>query len=105
LPQIKNANTRSNHYFRYLIGVTVFGSLFGAQAETTEDYFVGEFGSVVGNCGLIVVIETSTITFISVPGPSRLRRAAQFSLLQLVGYDQARGDFLLFIPSYFRANY
>ncbi|HYP49995.1 MAG TPA: hypothetical protein VEQ34_03580, partial [Pyrinomonadaceae bacterium] len=55
--------------FGYLIGVTAFGALFAKKQETTEDYFVGDrsvpWWAIAAS---IVATETSTITFISVPG-------------------------------------
>ena len=55
--------------FGYLIGITVFGIYFSGRQETTEDYFVGDrnvpWWAIAAS---IVATETSTITFISVPG-------------------------------------
>src|SRR5215208_509616 len=55
--------------FGYLIGITAFGILFSGKQETTEDYFVGDRSVPWWAIAMsIVATETSTITFISVPG-------------------------------------
>ena len=92
--------------FGYLIGVTAFGSWFGTKQETTEDYFVGDrsvpWWAIAAS---IVATETSTITFISVPGIA-FAKNGNFQFLQLVfGYMLGRVVIsLLFIPSYFRGE-
>lgn len=92
--------------FGYLIGVTAFGSWFGTKQETTEDYFVGDrsvpWWAIAAS---IVATETSTITFISVPGIA-FAKDGNFQFLQLVfGYMLGRVVIsLLFIPSYFRGE-
>lgn len=92
--------------FGYLIGVTAFGSWFGTKQETTEDYFVGDrsvpWWAIAAS---IVATETSTITFISVPGIA-FAKGGNFQFLQLVfGYMLGRVVIsLLFIPSYFRGE-
>jgi solute:Na+ symporter, SSS family len=92
--------------FGYLIGVTAFGSWFGTKQETTEDYFVGDrnvpWWAIAAS---IVATETSTITFISVPGIA-FAKNGNFQFLQLVfGYMVGRIVIsLLFIPSYFRGE-
>jgi Na+/proline symporter len=52
-----------------LIGIVVFGTWFGRKQKTTKDYFLGDrsvpWWAVAFS---IVATETSTITFISVPG-------------------------------------
>nr|MBP9664840.1 hypothetical protein [Pyrinomonadaceae bacterium] len=53
----------------YLIGITLFGVLFAGKQKTTDEYFVG--GRSVPWWAIamsIVATETSTITFVSVPG-------------------------------------
>ena len=77
--------------FGYLIGVTAFGSWFGTKQKTTEDYFVGDrsvpWWAIAAS---IVATETSTITFISVPGIA-FAKNGNFQFLQLVfGYIRAR---------------
>src|ERR671921_1261965 len=92
--------------FGYLIGITVFGILFSGKQETTEDYFVGDRSVPWWAIAMsIVATETSTITFISVPGVA-FSRGGNFQFLQLVmGYMLGRVVIsLLFIPSYFRGE-
>lgn len=92
--------------FGYLIGVTLFGIWFAPKQETTEDYFVGDrsvpWWAIAAS---IVATETSTITFISVPGIA-FARGGNFQFLQLVfGYMLGRVVIsLLFIPMYFKGE-
>src|SRR5688572_16255031 len=92
--------------FGYLVGITAFGIWFAGKQETTEDYFVGDrsvpWWAIAAS---IVATETSTITFISVPGVA-FSRGGNFQFLQLVmGYMLGRIVIsLLFIPSYFRGE-
>ena len=92
--------------FGYLIGITLFGVWFSSKQETTRDYFLGDrtmpWWSIAAS---IVATETSTITFISVPGIA-FARGGNFQFLQLVfGYMLGRVVIsLLFIPSYFRGE-
>src|ERR671915_962884 len=92
--------------FGYLIGVTLFGVWFSRKQKTTEDYFVGDrsvpWWAIAAS---IVATETSTITFISVPGVA-FAKGGNFQFLQLVlGYMLGRVVIsLLFIPSYFRGE-
>lgn len=92
--------------FGYLIGVTLFGLWFAPKQETTEDYFVGSrsvpWWAIAAS---IVATETSTITFISVPGIA-FARNGNFEFLQIVfGYLCGRVVIsLLFIPMYFRGE-
>jgi solute:Na+ symporter, SSS family len=89
--------------FGYLIGVTLFGIWFAKKQDTTEDYFVGDrnvpWWAIAAS---IVATETSTITFISVPGIA-FARNGNFEFLQIVfGYLCGRVVIsLLFIPLYF----
>src|ERR671928_376556 len=92
--------------FGYLFGVTALGTWFGRKQETTEDYFVGDRSVPWWAIAMsIVATETSTITFISVPGVA-FSRGGNFQFLQLVfGYMLGRVVIsLLFIPSYFRGE-
>ena len=70
--------------FGYLVGITLFGIWFAGKQETTEDYFVGDrsvpWWAIAAS---IVATETSTITFISVPGVA-FARGGNFQFLQLV---------------------
>src|SRR5919107_1877493 len=92
--------------FGYLVGITAFGIWFAGRQETTEDYFVGDrsvpWWAIAAS---IVATETSTITFISVPGVA-FARGGNFQFLQLVfGYMLGRVVIsFLFIPSYFRGE-
>src|SRR5689334_3795229 len=92
--------------FGYLIGIVLFGTWFGRKQKTTSDYFLGDrsvpWWAVAFS---IVATETSTITFISVPGIA-FARAGNFQFLQLVfGYLLGRVVIsILFIPSYFRGE-
>ena len=92
--------------FGYLIGIVLFGAWFGRKQKTTSDYFLGDravpWWAVAFS---IVATETSTITFISVPGIA-FARDGNFQFLQLVfGYLLGRIVIsVLFIPSYFRGE-
>ncbi|HSS21458.1 MAG TPA: sodium:solute symporter [Pyrinomonadaceae bacterium] len=92
--------------FGYLIGITLFGVWFSRKQETTRDYFLGDrtvpWWAIAAS---IVATETSTITFISVPGIA-FARNGNFQFLQLVfGYMLGRIVIsVLFIPSYFRGE-
>ena len=92
--------------FGYLIGVTLFGVWFSGKQETTEDYFVGDrsvpWWAIAAS---IVATETSTITFISVPGIA-FSKGGNFQFLQIVfGYMLGRVVIsLLFIPLYFKGD-
>src|SRR2546426_3714812 len=92
--------------FGYLVGIVLFGSWFARKQQTTTDYFLGDrsvpWWAVAFS---IVATETSTITFISVPGIA-FARGGNFQFLQLVfGYLLGRIVIaILFIPSYFRGE-
>ena len=92
--------------FGYLVGIVLFGAWFARKQKTTSDYFLGDrsvpWWAVAAS---IVATETSTITFISVPGIA-FARGGNFQFLQLVfGYLLGRVVIsLLFIPSYFRGE-
>ena len=92
--------------FGYLIGIVAFGSWFARKQQTTRDYFLGDrlvpWWAVAFS---IVATETSTITFISVPGIA-FARGGNFQFLQLVfGYLLGRIVIaFIFIPSYFRGE-
>src|SRR5918992_1392557 len=92
--------------FGYLLGITLFGVWFSRKQRTTRDYFLGDrtvpWWAIAAS---IVATETSTITFISVPGVA-FSGGGNFQFLQLVmGYMLGRVVIsLLFIPSYFRGE-
>jgi len=88
----------------YLTGIVLFGAWFSRSQRTIQDYFVSAHAlpwwAVMGS---IVATETSTVTFISVPG---FAYGADFTFLQLVaGYMIGRVVVvLLFVPAYFRGE-
>src|SRR5688500_3613980 len=92
--------------FGYLIGITAFGIWYAGKQETTEDYFVGDrnvpWWAIAAS---IVATETSTITFISVPGIA-FARNGNFEFLQVVfGYLCGRVVIsIVFIPLYFKGE-
>jgi len=92
--------------FGYLIGITAFGIWFSGKQETTEDYFVGDRSVPWWAIAMsIVATETSTITFVSVPGVA-FAKNGNFQFLQLVfGYMLGRIVIsLIFIPLYFKGE-
>ena len=92
--------------FGYLIGITAFGILFSGKQETTEDYFVGDRNVPWWAIAMsIVATETSTITFVSVPGIA-FAKSGNFQFLQLVfGYMLGRIVIsVIFIPLYFKGE-
>ena len=92
--------------FGYLIGITAFGIWFSGKQETTEDYFVGDRNVPWWAIAMsIVATETSTITFVSVPGIA-FAKGGNFQFLQLVfGYMLGRVVIsLVFIPMYFKGE-
>jgi len=92
--------------FGYLIGITAFGIWFSGKQETTEDYFVGNRNVPWWAIAMsIVATETSTITFVSVPGVA-FAKGGNFQFLQLVfGYMLGRIVIsLVFIPMYFKGE-
>lgn len=88
----------------YLIGVAVFGIVSGGRQKTVKDYFSGS-RSVPwwAVCFSIVAAETSTLTFISIPG---LAYIANLNFLQVtIGYLIGRIIVAyLFLPSYDKGN-
>ncbi len=92
--------------FGYLIGITAFGIWYAGKQETTEDYFVGDRNVPWWAIAMsIVATETSTITFISVPGIA-FAKGGNFEFLQLVfGYLLGRVVIsIVFIPLYFQGR-
>ncbi|MBV9492615.1 MAG: sodium:solute symporter [Acidobacteria bacterium] len=90
----------------YLAAVVLAGAWFGRRQQTTSRYFLAG-GNVPwwAISASIVATETSTITFISVPGIAYARNG-NFTFLQLVfGYLCGRVVIcLLFMPAYFRGD-
>jgi SSS family transporter len=92
--------------FGYLIGITLFGVLYAGKQESTEDYFVGNRDVPWWAIAMsIVATETSTITFVSVPGIA-FAKNGNFEFLQIVfGYLLGRVVIsMVFIPLYFRGE-
>jgi SSS family transporter len=88
----------------YLVLITVVGILSGGKQKSIKDYFLG--ADVVpwwAVCFAIVAAETSTLTFISIPGLSYL---TNLNFLQLTfGYLLGRVIVaLLFLPAYFQGE-
>jgi len=88
----------------YLIGVTILGSWFGRYQKSTRDYFLGDrnlpWGAV---CFSVVATETSTLTFISIPG---LAYISNLNFLQLTfGYFLGRIIIsFVFLPAYYKGE-
>jgi SSS family transporter len=92
--------------FGYLIGITAFGIWFAGKQKSTEEYFVGDRSVPWWAIAMsIVATETSTITFVSVPGVA-FAKGGNFQFLQLVfGYMLGRVVIsLIFIPLYFKGE-
>lgn len=88
----------------YLIGVALFGILRGGKHQSAKDYFLGKDEIpwwVV--CFSIVAAETSTLTFISIPG---LAYISNLNFLQVTfGYLLGRiAISLWFLPAYFKGE-
>lgn len=88
----------------YLIGVTAFGIIIGGKQKTVNDYFLGS-SSVPwwAVCFSIVAAETSTLTFISIPGLAYL---TNLNFLQVtIGYLIGRIIVAVyFLPQYYRGE-
>src|SRR5256712_13628232 len=96
----------------YLVGITVFGTLFRRSQRTVKDYFLGakNIPWVVISLS-IVATETSTLTLVGVPALAystfaRPEQGGNLTYLQVVfGYIIARIVIsLLFIPAYFQGE-
>ena len=88
----------------YLIGITAFGKIIGGKQKTVKDYFVGnkEVPWWVISFS-IVAAETSTLTFISIPGLAYL---TNLNFLQLTfGYLIGRIIVAqVFLPAYYKGE-
>lgn len=88
----------------YLVGTVLFGAWFSRSQKDVKDYFTSghnvPWWAIMGS---IVATETSTVTFISVPG---FAYNANFTFMQLViGYMIGRIVVtVLFVPMYFRGE-
>jgi SSS family transporter len=88
----------------YLAGVVGFGAYVGGAQRTVQDYFIsGRRLPAWAIMGSIVATETSTVTFISIPG---VAYAGNWTFLQLVvGYLLGRvAVSALLVPAYFRGD-
>ncbi len=88
----------------YLAAVTLLGFLAGGRQKSSSDYFLG--GRDIpwwAACFAIVATETSTLTFISIPGLAYL---TNLNFLQVaLGYLAGRILVsFLFLPAYFRGE-
>jgi solute:Na+ symporter, SSS family len=88
----------------YLCAVALFGYLRGGKQHSAQDYFLGHDRIpwwVV--CFSIVAAETSTLTFISIPGLAYLTNLGflQVTIGYLIGRIVVAG---LFLPAYFRGE-
>ena len=88
----------------YLIGIAIFGMYKGGKQKSSKDYFQGS-GSVQwwAVCFSIVAAETSTLTFISIPGLAYL---TNLNFLQVtMGYLIGRIVIAsVLLPSYFKGD-
>jgi len=88
----------------YLAGVTAWGAWLGRGQKRGTDYFLGNrelpWGAVMLS---VVATETSTLTFLSIPGVAYM---GTFAFLQLTfGYLAGRiAVSLLLLPAYFRGE-
>ena len=88
----------------YLAGVTVAGALLAGKQNTSRDYFLGGKQMSWWSVGFsIVASETSTLTFISIPG---LAYQSNMHFLQVaIGYFIGRLLVsVVFIPAYYRGD-
>jgi SSS family solute:Na+ symporter len=88
----------------YLIGVAIFGIISGGKQKSVKDYFLGGKKMPWWAVGFsIVASETSTLTFISIPGLAYL---TNMNFLQLVfGFFLGRIIVsFVFIPAYYRGE-
>ena len=88
----------------YLIGVTMLGSWLGKQQRDTRDYFLGDRNLPWTAVSFsVVATETSTLTFISIPG---LAYMTNLGFLQLtIGYLIGRVVIsFIFLPAYYRGE-
>ncbi|MBI3394221.1 MAG: sodium:solute symporter [Spirochaetia bacterium] len=88
----------------YLVGVTVLGIRMGGRQTSAQDYFFSE-GKIPGwgVCLAIVATETSSLTFLSIPG---LAYAGNWNFLELAfGYLIGRVFVAyIFLPRYFQGE-
>lgn len=90
--------------FVYLTGITLLGAKLSGDQKTGDSYFLGNRNLPWWTvCLSIVATETSTLTFISIPG---LAYISNLNFLQLaMGYILGRTFIVFFfLPSYFRGE-
>ncbi|MGE5499171.1 MAG: sodium:solute symporter family transporter, partial [Syntrophothermus sp.] len=88
----------------YLVSVTIIGIFISGKQKNSKDYFLGGKEMAWWSVGFsIVASETSTLTFISIPG---LAYNTDMHFLQLVfGYFIGRLLVsIIFIPAYYKGN-
>ncbi|HLT23626.1 MAG TPA: sodium:solute symporter [Ignavibacteria bacterium] len=88
----------------YLIGVALFGIFISGKQKSVSDYFLGERNIPWwAACFSIVATETSTLTFLSIPGVAYL---TNLGFLQLAcGFLIGRIIVaIIFIPKYYAGN-
>jgi len=88
----------------YLVGIALFGYFSGGKQRTVQEYFLGKETIpwwIV--CFSIVAAETSTLTFISIPGLAYL---ANLNFLQLTfGYLLGRiAVSMVLLPAYYKGE-
>ena len=96
----------------YLVGITIFGTMFRRSQRNVRDYFIGAKNTSWIVISLsIVATETSTLTLIGVPALAyssfaRPEQGGSLTYLQVVlGYIVARIIIsFLFIPAYFQGE-
>ncbi len=88
----------------YLIGIAVFGIVSGGRQKSVKDYFLGSTSVPWwAVCFSIVAVETSTLTFISIPGLSYL---TNLNFLQ-VTFGYLLGRIIVaavFLPAYYKGE-
>jgi solute:Na+ symporter, SSS family len=90
----------------YLVATTLLGIWLGRGQKNNRDYFLAGHKLPTWSLLLsIVATETSTVTFLSVPGKSYVE-GGNFTFLQLsLGYIVGRFAIILFLlPAYFRGE-
>ena len=90
----------------YLVGTVALGIWLGRGQKNNRDYFLGGHQLPTWSLLLsIVATETSTVTFLSVPGKSYVE-GGNFTFLQLAfGYIVGRfAIIVLLLPGYFRGE-
>ena len=88
----------------YLLGVTLAGAFIAGRQRNSRDYFLGGKQMSWWSVGFsIVASETSTLTFISIPGLAY--RSNMFFLQLVLGYFLGRLIVsVLFIPAYYKGD-